>query len=92
MPRYSKYSVAKALTETIRQFKRTLQCSQVKVRREFDEVEQRYPRLTFDKRRLQQVLLNVLSNAVKFQSRGEIMVTASIKEDIAKKMLLEVTV
>ena len=37
-------------------------------------------------------MLNVLSNAVKFQIRGEIRVTALIKEDLAKNMLLEVSV
>ena len=38
---------------------------------------QHTPMIKFDKRRLQQVLLNLLSNACKFQTTGHIQVKAS---------------
>ena len=37
-----------------------------------------FPFLLFDKRRLQQVLINLLSNAQKFQSYGTIDVSAEV--------------
>ena len=37
-------------------------------------------KLRFDKRRFQQVLLNLLSNATKFQTQGIILVKARVKE------------
>ena len=44
----------------------------------FDHVLSNY-RFMIDKRRLQQVLLNLLSNARKFQAEGKIIVSHSLK-------------
>ena len=47
-------------------------------------------RLKLDQRRLQQVLLNLLNNAVKFQRNGKILVEAAViipPEDRSKRLL-----
>lgn len=50
----------------------------LKVRSECSSIKEKFPFLLFDRRRLQQVLINLLSNAQKFQTDGEIVVTADI--------------
>ncbi|MBC8374796.1 MAG: HAMP domain-containing protein [FCB group bacterium] len=44
-------------------------------------IESNMPRLFSDKRRLEQVLLNLINNAIKFTDEGEIIVNSYLKED-----------
>ena len=41
------------------------------------------PQIKFDKRRFQQVLLNLLTNATKYQSQGQIKIKVSLLDDSA---------
>ena len=55
-----------------------------KVRITLDKDDLQYnPVARIDKRRLQQVLLNLLSNACKFQTEGIIQVKASLEKPVA---------
>ncbi|MBT3228324.1 MAG: HAMP domain-containing protein [Candidatus Marinimicrobia bacterium] len=44
-------------------------------------IETDLPKLYSDKRRLEQVLINLINNAIKFTEEGEIMVSCYLKED-----------
>ena len=55
-------------------------------------LEQMFPVLGFDKRRLQQVLLNLLSNATKFQTNGVITVNAGVQINLDDSEKLRIVV
>ena len=59
----------------------TLKHRKIKIRSETSYINRFYPQLVFDKRRLQQVLLNLLTNAIKFQKNGVIKVKAEIERE-----------
>ena len=44
-----------------------------------DDVKKKWPVLCFDKRRFQQVLKNLLANAIKFTEKGTITIAADVK-------------
>ena len=78
-----------SLTETIFQIVNMVQQSQNQL--EIDYIYTKRHKLIFDKRRLQQVLLNLLSNATKFQSSGTIRVFTALQSK-GSDDLIEVTV
>jgi signal transduction histidine kinase len=45
------------------------------------EIDERLPEISGDRRRIRQVLLNVLSNAARFTEKGSITVTAKKEDD-----------
>ena len=49
-------------------------------------------RVSADKRRIQQILINVVSNAVKFTATGEVVVEVSVTEETDESMRLRFTV
>ena len=50
----------------------------IEIRCELGDIKRKYPILVFDKRRLQQIILNLLTNAIKFQKNGLILVAVKI--------------
>ena len=75
VPCFTIGSVTEAIHEIIIMMRQTLTSDNIDI--EFIG-KRRHTQIMFDKRRLQQVLLNVLSNAIKFQDSGEIRVFSSI--------------
>ena len=59
----------------------------IKIRSDTTFIARFHPTLSFDKRRLQQVLLNLLSNASKFQKKGVIKVKVEIEGDAEEREL-----
>ena len=58
----------------------TLRSKDLSIEIDVSKIETLYSRLIFDKRRMQQVLVNLLSNATKFQTEGVIKVTARVQK------------
>ena len=75
VPCYTVGSVTEAIHEVIIMMRQTLTSDNIEI--QFIG-KKAHNNIMFDKRRLQQVLLNVLSNAIKFQAFGEIRVFSSI--------------
>ena len=91
-PAYRYESVADAVIEIIKIMNWTLQSRNLIILSQFDFDMQM--KLEYDKRRLQQVLLNLISNAIKFQEAGQIRVNVriKIKDGLEKSLLIEVQV
>ena len=87
-PCYSKSKVYDAISEIVNMVNLTLDQTQLKIvhtRMKGDEIR-------FDVRRLQQVLLNILSNATKYQRVGEITVTYDVQRQENNKAIVQVQV
>ena len=69
-----------------------LTSSSLKLRTDFSQVAQLFPVLVFDKKRLQQVLFNLLIRAFKSKKKGTIKITAFVHSDNFDSGMLEVTV
>ena len=79
-PTFTSESVVEAILQTIQILEYTIQNSNLEV-----VLQQPYDKLSdyrflIDKRRFQQVLLNLLTNASKFQKEGQILVSHSFKQ------------
>lgn len=81
-----------ALDEIVDLFNLKLQGSKVKLKSEYRKEEQMFPSLVFDKKRLQQVLLNLLSFAIRAQTKGKVKICAYIHEVSFESCMLEVFV
>ena len=87
-PCYSKSKVYDAISEIVNMVNLTLDQTQLKIvhtRMKGDEIR-------FDVRRLQQVLLNILSNAIKYQRVCEITVTYDVQRQENNKAIVQVQV
>ena len=85
-PCYSKSKVSDAISEIVNMVNLTLDQTQLKIvhtRMKGDEIR-------FDVRRLQQVLLNILSNAIKYQRVGEITVSYDVQRQENNKAVIQV--
>ena len=70
-------SLKEAVVEMVDLMNQTLQFRNLEIR--FEREDNYIPKFArFDKRRLQQVLLNLLSNSVKYSKQGTIIVTIVI--------------
>ncbi len=58
----------------------TLGNRSIKMEVNFITIMRDYPTLSFDKRRLQQVLQNLMTNARKFTKKGKIAVSGRVKQ------------
>ena len=103
VPHYSEGSYTEAINEIVHMLQTTIRSRQLAI--EFKTKKKvSATQIKFDKRRLQQVLMNVLQNAIKFQKQGKIVVKARLKltdldddsddesDDALKWMMLEVSV
>jgi signal transduction histidine kinase len=94
VPDYYYGSILEAINEIVKQVRLTLVRKNIRIRTNCSFTRHILTRLHFDRRRLQQVLLNLLLNAVKFQQQGKIQVDAQVvSEDIGtNKFSLEISV
>ena len=81
VPEYSCGSIPDAISEIVTQVRLTLVRKDLKIKSDLAFTRHVFPILQFDKRRLQQVLLNLLLNAVKFQQSGKITIDVQIVAD-----------
>ena len=81
-PSYSNWSPTEAIMEIVDLIGMMLVETNLKIRFDDSLLKLKFPVLGLDKRRLQQVLLNLLSNATKFQTKGTIIVHAGVKINI----------
>lgn len=65
-PLYENGCLADAILEIIEIMQYSIHHRPLKILFDFETVQQKVPSLKFDRRRLQQVLMNLLSNACKF--------------------------
>lgn len=85
-PCYSKSKVSDAINEIVNMVNLTLDQTQLNIvhnKVRFDEIR-------FDVRRLQQVLLNILSNSIKYQRVGEITVSSDVQIQEDTKAVINV--
>ena len=75
---YSQGSVYQTLFEILRIKSLSMVNRNVTLFFDCDQPRLEYPQLLFDKRRLQQVLQNILENAIKFTRNGKIAITAKV--------------
>ena len=94
VPDYYYGSIPEAINEIVKQVRLTLVRKNIRIRSDLSITRHIHPRLHFDRRRLQQVLLNLLLNAVKFQQQGKIQIEAQVvTEDLgSNKFSLEISV
>ena len=91
-PDYIMGSVVDALNEIVTLFMLQLSGSSKKLKTDFAQVAQMFPILVFDKKRLQQVLLNLLFRAFKSKKKGSIKITAFVHSDNFESGMIEVQV
>ena len=73
----NKFSLKNEIEKTINIVNSTIKSGSVKI---FKEIDERIPaQLIGDEKRLRQVLINILTNAVKFTGEGEVHLTASFE-------------
>jgi len=75
-------SVYYALKEILKIASMFIQKRDIRVEVEIKQILHNYPVLSFDKRRLQQVLYNVMTNAIKFTRKGSIFIQARVGPDL----------
>ena len=66
MPHYTQGSICDTVNEIVKLARITYARKNLKVQSDISLVRHLYPTLLFDKRRLHQVLSNIISNAAKF--------------------------
>lgn len=93
-PVFSDGSVYHAVMELVKIVALMIPHTRIKIGVDIHKLKDDYPVLSFDKRRLQQVLLNLLTNAVKFTKQGLIKVSARLTHGgpLSSVMFLEVSV
>ena len=82
VPVYKPGSVFKALYEIAKIGSLTIKSREIDVAFNLSRVHRKYPVLSFDKRRLQQVLYNLVNNAIKFTRKGTISITGDVRSSL----------
>ena len=87
-------SLHQTIDEIVRIASMTLRNRDIQISLDVRQIRTNYPVLSFDKRRTQQVLNNLLTNAIKFTRQGNIFIEARVraKEDAGGSLFLEVSV
>ena len=83
-PQYERCDLPSTIKHVVKLVRSTLMKKPIAIQFDVSKCLKYKHRLLCDHRRLQQVLLNLLTNAVKFQTEGNILVTAEVKNQMSE--------